>query len=242
MHEVPLRQGSLRERKRAATIEEIKSVALGQLAADSGQMTLRGIAREVGMTVQSLYHYFPSRDNLITALVADAHNALADTIQAAGQESRALPAPERIVRIALAYRRWAVEHRARFLLIYGTPVPGYEAPEGGPTTGAARRLGAVFTDVIFSDWTASEIAGIRTPREDAQATRALATAAELVSPGLPPAAFGLGLELWGRIHGLVILEILGHLPWLGTSAAAHYHSAVLRAAADIEHIRRPGTT
>ncbi|MFB9968083.1 TetR/AcrR family transcriptional regulator [Sinosporangium siamense] len=242
MSEVPLRQGSLRERKRAATIDEIKSVALGQLAADSGQMTLRGVAREVGMTVQSLYHYFPSRDDLITALVADAHNALADAVQAAGQASRTLAAGERFVQVALAYRQWAVDHRARFLLIYGTPVPGYEAPREGLTTSAARRLGATFSDVIFGDWTATETAGIRTPHEHARLTAALTTAVELVSPGLPPTAFGLGIELWGRIHGLVMLEILGHLPWLGPAAAgANYRSVILRTAAELEHIRRHGT-
>ncbi|GAA3074634.1 TetR/AcrR family transcriptional regulator [Streptosporangium carneum] len=240
MSEAPTRRGSLRERKRAATIDEIKSVALDQLAADLGQMTLRGVAREVGLTVQSLYNYFPSREDLITALVADAHNALADAVQAAGREHQALPAPERLVRVALTYRRWAVEHRARFLLIYGTPVPGYRAPEEGPTTGAARRLGATLIEVVFGDWSAAEMAGIRRPGEDARPISALATAAELLSPGMPPAALGLGLDLWGRIHGLVMLEILGHLPWLGPDAEANYRDAMTRAAADVQRVREHG--
>lgn len=240
MSEVPARRGSLRERKRAATIEEIKSVAIDQLAADSGQMTLRGVAREVGLTVQSLYNYFPSREDLITALVADAHNALADAVQAAAREQRALPASERLVRVALAYRRWAVEHRARFLLIYGTPVPGYRAPEEGPTTEAARRLGATLIEVVFGDWSAAELAGVRRPGEDDRPIPALATAAELFSPGMPPAALGLGLDLWGRIHGPVMLEILGHLPWLGPDAEANYRDAMIRAAADVRRVRERG--
>ncbi|MEV4098277.1 TetR/AcrR family transcriptional regulator [Streptosporangium saharense] len=240
MSEVPARRGSLRERKRAATIEEIKSVAIDQLAADSGQMTLRGVAREVGLTVQSLYNYFPSREDLITALVADAHNALADAVQTAAREQQELPASERLVRVALAYRRWAVEHRARFLLIYGTPVPGYRAPEEGPTTGAARRLGATLVEVVFGDWSAAELAGIHRPGEDDRPVPALATAAELFSPGMPPAALGLGLDLWGRIHGLVMLEILGHLPWLGSDAEANYHDAMIRAAADVQRVREHG--
>ncbi|MBB5867052.1 AcrR family transcriptional regulator [Allocatelliglobosispora scoriae] len=222
---------SLRDRKRAATIDEIKTVAISQLSADAGQMTLRGVAREVGMTVQSLYHYFPSRDDLITALIADAHNALADAIEAAGQ------AHPDLVGVASAYRGWAVEHRARFLLIFGTPVPGYAAPPGGPTTDAARRLGVAFTGAVFHGWSPADLAAIRPPAVDPALDDALTAAAALVLPGMPPAAFGWGLDLWGRVHGLVLLELLGHLPWLGDQAAANFHHAALRAAADLARLR-----
>ncbi len=227
---------SLRQRKRAATIEEIKSVALAQLADEGGAMTLRGVAREVGMTVQSLYHYFPSRDDLITALVVDAHDALADAVELARSEAGGGD----LVRLAVAYRAWAVEHRARFLLIYGTPIPGYQAPDPGPTTEAARRLGAAFIDTVFAGWSRDDIERVRVPKDDRRLSATLSAAAALVAPSLPPGAFGLFLELWSRMHGIVILEVLNHLPWLtqAETAAAYYESAMTRVAADLDRIRR----
>ena len=237
--EISAPKESLRQRKRAATIEEIKSVAVSQLMTDGGQMTLRGVAREVGLTVQSLYHYFPSREDLITALVADAHDALADAMAAAGRLAAAQPAPEQVVQVALAYRRWAMEQRARFLLIYGTPVPGYRAPEAGPTTEAARRLGSTLTDVVFSGWSPRELARVG-PSDDPDLTAALTDGAQRVQPGMPAEVFGLGLELWAQLHGLVMLEILGHLPWLGSAAVANFARAARRAVADLERIRTGG--
>lgn len=232
-------QGSLRERKHSATMEEIKSVALAQLAQAGGAMTLRGVAREVGMTVQSLYHYFPSRDDLITALIVDAYNAMADAID----EVRRSSGGESLVPMALAYRAWAIQHRAQFLLIYGTPIPGYQAPDPGPTTGPARRLGAVFTSVVFSGWTAADFDRITLPGADDPLRARLGDAAALVAPSLPPAAFGLFVESWSRMHGLVMLELLRHLPWLGSDdvTAAYYEGVMNRLAADLERVRRGGS-
>ena len=79
-------EGSLRDRRRAQTVREIKDATLAQLAeAGPGALSLRAVARSVGMTVQSIYHYFDSRDALLTALVADAHHGLADAVQAAAE-------------------------------------------------------------------------------------------------------------------------------------------------------------
>ncbi len=229
--------GSLRERKRNSTMQEIKAVALTQLA-DGGAMTLRGVAREVGMTVQSLYHYFPSRDELITALITDAHDALADAVE----QSRRTPGGDGLVPLTLAYRAWSVEHRAQFLLIYGTPIPGYRAPEAGPTTVAARRLGAAFAAGVFGHWTAAEIGRLQPPAGHDGVTAALAEGAALVAPALPPAVFGLFIELWGRMHGLVMLEVLNHVPWLQPTevASSYFEAAMTRTAAELDRIRRAG--
>ena len=82
-------EGSVRDRRRAETVAEIKAAALEQLAtAGTGGLSLRGVARAVGMTVQSLYHYFDSRDALLSALVTDSHNALADAAEAAAAATR----------------------------------------------------------------------------------------------------------------------------------------------------------
>src|SRR3712207_4575855 len=100
-----------------------------QLVADGpAALSLRAVARQVGVSVQALYHYFPSRDALVTALVTDAHHALAAAVaREAGRSAGATP-KERLVAVGLAYRRWAAENRGPFLLAYGTPLPGYHAP------------------------------------------------------------------------------------------------------------------
>ncbi|MEV6520691.1 WHG domain-containing protein [Longispora sp. NPDC051575] len=222
-------QPSLRDRKRAATIDEIKAVAVRHLAADPSAMTLRGIAREVGMTVQSLCHYFPSREDLITALVTDAHAELATAVEAAR--------PVDLVTAAAAYRGWALAHRSRFLLIYGTPVPGYAAPAQGPTSGAARRLGAAFTAAIYGGWSPGDLERVPPPGTDPALDAALARAGDLTGTGLPAGALGWGLALWAQLHGLVMLEILGHLPMLGDQAGAFYDRTARRAAADLTTLR-----
>ncbi|GAA3334818.1 TetR/AcrR family transcriptional regulator [Amorphoplanes nipponensis] len=234
---------SLRERKRAATISEIKAVALRQLADEGGAMTLRGVSREMGMTVQSLYHYFPSRDELITALIVDGYEGLAGAVEKADAEGPAEPAGERLLRLARAYRQWAIDHRAEFLLIFGTPVPGYRAPDPGPTIGAARRLGAAFAGAVFAGWSAEQIARLELPRPDPLLARTLQAGAEQVAPHLPAPAYGIFIELWGRMHGLVMLEILHHLPWLTPldAATSYYESATLHLVSDLEH-RRTGCT
>ncbi|MCY7401854.1 MAG: WHG domain-containing protein [Nocardioides sp.] len=66
----------------------------------------------------------------------------------------------RAVAAGLAYRRWALDHRSQFLLLLGVPRDDYAAPEGGPTTAAASRLGSVFHEVLFAGWTADELAGV----------------------------------------------------------------------------------
>ena len=118
-----------REKQHISTQEEIKQVAR-RLMAEQGTAALssRMIAREMGLTAPALYHYFASRDELITALIVDAFNALADALEEARDEAATGSAREQLVQTLLTYRRWALEHPIDFQLIYGNPIPGYEAP------------------------------------------------------------------------------------------------------------------
>ena len=116
--------GSVRDRRSAETVGEIKGAALEQLAtAGTGGLSLRGVARAVGMTVQSLYHYFDSRDALLSALVTDSHHALADAAEAAAAGTRGQP--PRLRRLA--------DHRR---------VPGLGAGEHVGVPAALRHPGA----------------------------------------------------------------------------------------------------
>src|SRR5262245_85809 len=117
-----------REKQYAATSAEIKDTAR-RLMAEHGTagVSIRAIARAMGLSAPSLYHYFPNRDELITALISDAFNALADELEQV-RDRTAGTAAERLMAVVLAYRSWALAHPLDFQLIYGNPIPGYVAP------------------------------------------------------------------------------------------------------------------
>ncbi|PYC69045.1 TetR family transcriptional regulator [Streptomyces tateyamensis] len=112
-----------RERYRAQVQEEIKQHAWEQIAsAGASALSLNAIAKQMGMSGPALYRYFANRDDLITALIRDAYRSLADTFRTAAHADGDLPA------LAHALRTWALADPHRYLLLYGTPVPGYHAP------------------------------------------------------------------------------------------------------------------
>jgi len=127
-----------RERVRAELTREITDVARGQLATEgAGGLSLRAVAREMGMVSSAIYRYFPSRDDLLTALIVDGYNAIGAVAE---QADAACPAGEyagRWLAVCRAIRDWALAHPYEYALVYGSPVPGYQAPQ--QTIGPAAR-------------------------------------------------------------------------------------------------------
>lgn len=212
---------SLRQRRRAVATREIVDAAERHLDGHGpAALSLRAVARDLGMTVQALYHYFPNRDALVTVLIAKAYDDLADAVQTAVDTAGEATAP-RFVTAAEAYRRWAVDHPERFQLLYGTPLRDYEAPAGGPTTRAMRRMGGLFQRQLFGGFTTEQLAAADTHA----LSPALRTRLELLpaddggTGALPPAAATLLLSGWGHMHGLVVLEVFGHTSFIGDHQA-----------------------
>ncbi|MFG2128771.1 TetR/AcrR family transcriptional regulator [Streptomyces sp. NPDC048751] len=128
-----------RERYRTQVRAEIKERAWEQIAsAGASALSLNAIAKQMGMSGPALYRYFAGRDELITELIRDAYRSLADTFRAAGEAGADLAG------LAHALRGWALEDPQRYFLIYGTPVPGYHAPED--TVGIASEIMATLLD------------------------------------------------------------------------------------------------
>ncbi len=222
---------SLRDRRRAETVAEIKEAALQQLVdAGPGGFSLRGVARAVGMTVQSLYHYFANRDALLTALVVDAHHSSADAVEAAAEATRGLPPGDRRLAACQAFRGWALANRSAFLLLYGTPVPGFTPLPESDVGHAAWRLGPPFAEVVFDGWTPEQLAAV-------PAAPGL-TDADVTMIGLPPGATALFIELRARMHGLVALELVGHLHPFQEQGAALFEGAMRRMSAEVDAARR----
>ncbi|MFH8368445.1 TetR/AcrR family transcriptional regulator [Streptomyces sp. NPDC018031] len=201
-----------RERLRAETTAEIKDVALRLMASGGPDaITLRAIAREMGMTANAIYGYFATRDDLVTALINDVYTALADTVDAAWAAAPAGGPGARIGRWAHAFRDWALANPAGFRLIYGDPVPGYRAPDGGAAPDAALRVCTGFAALAAAAW---PHAGPRYAGSDfrwSDFEPGLLDKVRPAFPDLPPAAVALALRIWSHLHGLVSLEIYGHL-------------------------------
>ncbi|MFF0156096.1 TetR/AcrR family transcriptional regulator [Streptomyces sp. NPDC005263] len=230
---------SLRQRRRAVATQEIVATAESHLAEHGlHALSLRAVARGLGMTVQGLYHYFPNRDALVTVLVAKAYEDLADAVKAAVDAAADEPATLRFLAAAEGYRRWAITHVERFQLLYGAPLRHYEAPAEGPTTQALRRMGEVFQREMFDGFTTAQLAAADTP----VLSPALRAHLELLVPfgpeTLPPPASALILSAWGHMHGMVVLEVFGHTSFIGEHQAEIFHMAMRDLIEDV-HRRIP---
>ena len=111
-------------------ISEIKKVALEHLANDGAALSLRAVARDMGMVSSAIYRYFPSRDELLTALIIDAYTSLGEAVEKAdGDVDRRDAYLSRWFAVCHTVRRWAIARPAEYALIYGSPIPGYLAPD-----------------------------------------------------------------------------------------------------------------
>ncbi|WP_419996970.1 TetR/AcrR family transcriptional regulator [Streptomyces boninensis] len=226
---------SLRERRRAAATQEIVEAAERQIAEHGpAALSLRAVARSLGMTVQALYHYFPSRDDLVTVLITKAYDGLADAVQAAVDAAPEHAELSRVVVAAEGYRRWAIDHPELFQLLYGTPLRYYAAPVGGPTTQALNRMSAVFRREMFGGFTEEQLAAADIPELSPELQAHLDELRRHgTGDGLPPAAAALLLVAWGHMHGLVVLEVFGHLSFVGDHRAEIYRISMRNLVQDL---------
>ncbi|MCP4422804.1 MAG: TetR/AcrR family transcriptional regulator [Chloroflexi bacterium] len=204
-----------RERVRVATIEEIKEIACQHMAEKgAAALSLRAIAREMGMTSPALYRYFASRDDLVTALIVDAYSALADALEAARDACAEADHAGRLAAIAYAYRDWAIANPQAYALIFGVPIPGYEAPPDVTGPIAARSM-MVFLGILQAAQHSgqadfSDIHAAVTPALVKQLQPWIDKLDQLQFDANPE-IFYLAISNWSMIHGLVSLEIFGHL-------------------------------
>ena len=134
-----------RQRVRAELTGEINQTARRQLATEgAAALSLRAVARELGMVSSAVYRYFPSRDDLLTALIIDAYDAVGAAVERADARRRRDDVRPLAGR-ARAVRDWALAHPHEYALIYGSPVPGYAAPEH---VEPASRVAAVLVTMV----------------------------------------------------------------------------------------------
>jgi AcrR family transcriptional regulator len=204
--------GSIRARVRAEMIAEIKTIARRHLETDGANLSLRAVARDMGMVSSALYRYFASRDDLLTALILDAYNALGEAAEAADAavtDRSQLRA--RWLATARGIRGWALRTPAEYALLFGTPVPGYAAP--ADTITAATRTPVVLIRILADGFasgalTGPQAAGIAARLGDA--VRAdLSRARGDIAPELPDELMLAGITGWVQLFGMVSFELSG---------------------------------
>ena len=228
-----------RELTRTATIAQIKEAALDQIEHEGAPaLSIRGVARAIGMSPAGLYRYYDGRDALLTDLLADAYMDLARAVATAsglpietsdGGAGGSVPTVDDpiagMLRAIEAYREWGVTNKARFLLIFGTPVPGYSAPEDGPTVEANRRMGQVFFTLAALGWAYGRIAAPdQSPASEELTPGEADLHAQLadMAPGFPSGLIPRMLAGWALWHGLVTLEVTGQMDWIYPDSARFY--------------------
>jgi len=220
---------SRRERQRAATLGDIKEVARRHVTTTgAAALSLRAIARDLGMTAPALYRYYDSRDALLTDLLVDCFVSLAEALEAARDAQPEDDLAARLTASCLAYRDWSLAHPAEFTLVFGAPVPGYAAPEGGPTSEPAGRFGKVFLALIVRAWLERGFPLDEPDRLEPGLVAALEAAREEfgLPPEVPVGLLALWLQGWGELHGLISLEVFGHLSWVVPDGAGVFHAQV----------------
>ncbi len=212
-----------RELRREETEAEIKTVARQQMAeVGAAALSLRSIAREMGLTAPALYRYFPNRDALVTALIVEAYQALAAAMQAADAAQARDDFHGRFQALALAFREWAVQHPQDFALIYGTPIPGYEAPREQTVAPASQVLQAIGS-VLIEAW---QMGRLNLPQAYQEIPPAMHTAVTEIIQSLPTAVPAVGIVLtmtiWARLYGVVWGELYEHfIPGLAESGVLY---------------------
>jgi AcrR family transcriptional regulator len=218
--------GGARARARIEVTAAIKDAARRQLAADgAAELSLRAVARELGMASSALYRYFPSRDDLLTALIIDAYDSLGEAAEAAHEAAAGTGPVQRWTAVCEAVRGWALAHPHEYALIYGSPVPGYSAPR--TTVPPASRVGLLLIGIVRDARRGRGPAGPPLPAElRAEAARM----ADDLAPDLPPETVMALVAAWAQLYGLIGFEVFGQFNRVVEERAPFFRHAVARLA------------
>lgn len=218
---------SARARVRVELTREITDAARHQLAlVGPAGLSLRAVARSLDMVPSALYRYFASRDHLLTALIIDAYRAIAEAAEASDASQ---PNPDwagRWMAAATGMRRWALDHPNEWALVYGSPVPGYRAPQDTiePALRVARALTAPFADATRN----RRLHPVATvPPVPAAVVAALLPVDQALLDGAPPEVAPLVLMAITQVVGAINLELFGHFEGAVLDPEAVFRHAVV---------------
>ncbi|HVQ96576.1 MAG TPA: TetR/AcrR family transcriptional regulator [Mycobacteriales bacterium] len=250
---------SRRDRLRAATVQEIKQAARRALVEQgTGGLSLRGVARDLGLTAPALYRYFPSREVLLEHLIADIYDEACAEMTAAADTLPADDLGGRLLTASRTFRRWALAHPPEFALLFGSPIdgvsraPGADAPEPdgaaprtvteGPVHEAGQRFGAIFAGLVAGLYVARPFPVPADDEIETPLREQLEAWCDRLPVPLPLGVMQVFLSCWIRLYGSVCMEAFGHLRFAVQDAEPIFE-AELRSLADLlghpDAYRRP---
>jgi len=198
----------IRGRARAEHTAEIVRLAHQQLEREgAANLSLRAIARDLGMASSAIYRYFASRDELLTRLIIDSYDRLGEAVESA--DHRVKQRSDFLGRwraMAVAIRAWAVANTAEYSLLFGTPVPGYAAPLD--TIGPASRYTIALIQLTVDMEAAGHTASGKVP---ALLGRDYARFRERFDVPASDQMLMNGMAAWASVMGAINLELFGHL-------------------------------
>jgi AcrR family transcriptional regulator len=226
---------SRRDRVRAATTGEIKETARRILVAQGPEaVSLRAIARDMGMTAPALYRYFGSREDLLRQVCGDIFSEIATDIRAAaaraGDESGG-DVTAKLIAACREFRRWALTHREEFGLLFGTPLPGLEPLHNDKTDECAMEFAGSFIGLFLELWQRHPFPVPAGEQIDPGLAAQLARYTGGLGVDLPIGAALIFLRCWVRLYGMVSLEVFGHLHFALDDAAPMFEITLAELAA-----------
>ncbi|MHC3003236.1 TetR/AcrR family transcriptional regulator [Gordonia sp. GN26] len=200
--------GRSRAENRAMMTDEIRRLARKHLATyGAAGLSLRAIAREMGVVSSAVYRYVPSRDDLLTMLLVEAYNDVGDAIDAAVAVVEPTQRRERLLAAAEAARAWALADPARWALLYGSPVPGYAAP-GEETMVPGTRIPALLLRECAAAWSEGLLRD-DLPTPTAGVAGDMAAIRDEFGIDAPDDAMAASTTLWAVLVGAISLETFG---------------------------------
>ena len=216
---------SARARVRAELIREITETARRQLATEGAAgLSLRAVAREMGMVSSAIYRYFPSRDDLLTSLIIDGYNAIGAAVEKAEAACPRDDYPGRWLAGCQAVRGWALAHPHDYALVYGSPVPGYRAPE--QTIAPAARAATVFGKIVSDAYSAGAMTErAACPPLPPSFQPDAARLREAILAEVPDDVTARTVAAWAGLFGLVSFELFGQFENVVADREAYFHYA-----------------
>jgi AcrR family transcriptional regulator len=233
---------SRRDRRKQETTDDIKATARGQLA-DGGpaRISMRAIARDLGMTASAVHYYFPSRQALLDALIVDGFSSLADALRSTYDQAGTVPPDERCLAVYRTHRTWALQHPSEYLLLYGHTggAPRREHPQAlQAMSEVVAVLFAMMRDAVAAGDVDTERIAAATPtplREQLASWRNTVDGIGDLSDG----ALAACMIGYSQLHGTITLELAGNVPPQLTDRSALFDMQMAHTLAAL-HRQRPG--
>jgi AcrR family transcriptional regulator len=198
-----------RSRAREQTMRDIVRIGRAHLATEgAAALSLRAVARDLGLVSSAVYRYVESREELLTLLVVDGYDELGVAVGAALAKVDPSDHAGRMVAIGRAVRAWALAEPATYALLFGSPVPGYEAP-AERTTGPGTRVIGRLVEVWEDAWVAGAITLADESVSPRRLSRDLARLRREMAITAPDALVARGMLAWASLFGCVSFELFG---------------------------------